>query len=260
MKKILFFLSFCVCVVAACSQQDTAGHCLVTPGQISLTVGQSVVSLQQFRPAGSGGFLLLQLHSNERSAGEAAYTAACRWGTEFLQLLNNEQRLVGFQHQEQWFQFDPNRIFSTEGIRKTLAQSGAISEGAVAAVQQFSDSLLCLLNRYQVIIAVHNNTDSRFNIRQYLPIDPERVHLNQQQDEDDFFLTNDPAFFAALKAGHHNVVWENASRMEEDGSLSLYCQRNNIRYINIEAEHGHTAGQLAMLETVKRILEEEKKL
>ena len=200
-------------------------------------------------------FLLVHLHSNELSAAEAAYTAACRWGAEFLQLVNNNERMINFHHQGQRFQFDPNRIFSAEGIRKTLLQSGIISDVAFTAVQRFSDSLLTILARHHTIIAVHNNTDGRFNIRQYLQVDPDRVHINETQDEDDFFITNDADFFAAIKAENYNVVWEDATRIEEDGSLSLYCNRNNIRYINVEAQHGRTAEQLAMLEVVKRVLD-----
>ena len=33
----------------------------------------------------------------------------------------------------------------------------------------------------------------------------------------------------------------------DDGSLSVYCVANNIPYINIEAQHGHTEKQRAML-------------
>jgi hypothetical protein len=43
--------------------------------------------------------------------------------------------------------------------------------------------------------------------------------------------------------------------MEEDGSLSLYCSRQGIRYINVEAQHGHRQEQQAMLDAVRQILQ-----
>ncbi len=259
MKPIFIFALLCIFVFAACSQQDTADACMLTANHSHISIGQSTVSLRQYRTVDSTPFLLLHLHSNELSAGKAASTAACRWGTEFLQLLNNRERMISFHYGGQLIQFDPNRIFSAEGTRKTLEQSGYISNAAFVEVQRFSDSLLTFVNKHKTIVAVHNNTDGRFNIRQYLQIDPERVHINESQDEDNFFITNDAAFFMALKAENYNVVWEDAAKMEEDGSLSLYCQRNSIRYINVEAEHGRISEQLAMLEVVKQIVDREKK-
>ena len=33
----------------------------------------------------------------------------------------------------------------------------------------------------------------------------------------------------------------------DDGSLSIYCQKNKLQYINIEAQHGQKEQQIKML-------------
>jgi hypothetical protein len=43
------------------------------------------------------------------------------------------------------------------------------------------------------------------------------------------------------------VVLQSANAID-DGSLSIYCQKNKLPYINIEAQHGQKAEQIKMLQ------------
>lgn len=254
MKIFLFILGYTSLFFTACSQQDTAEGFLSEVTFRRFAVGRSAVTVRSFTFEKETPFLLIQLHSNETTAADVAYEAAHRWGIHFIQILNKQSRLVPFERQGKTFHFDPNRIFSEAGIKKTLQLSGRYTDAAFRDVQRFSDSFLMLLPPDKPVVAVHNNTDGRFTILQYDNAGIGQVHVNEEQDEDDFFITNDEEIFRLLKEENFNVVLEDASKMKDDGSLILYCSRENIRYINVEAQHGHRQEQEVMLETVRRIL------
>ncbi|WP_225538204.1 hypothetical protein [Wolbachia endosymbiont of Mansonella perstans] len=42
--------------------------------------------------------------------------------------------------------------------------------------------------------------------------------------------------------------------VEDDGSLSVYAGENDIRYSNVEAEHGHLEQQIDMLSALHSVL------
>lgn len=253
-KRIIAFIFCCSTVFTACSQSDSVESFVPVIRHHTIPVGETTVLLRQYSFEAATPFTLVHLHSNETTAGTAAEEFARKWGIYFLQLQNGVSRLVTFLHQRKQYQFDPNRIFSEEGIRKTLTLTSQYTKPAQEAVKRFSDSLLQLFQPEKPVVAIHNNTDGKFNILQYSNASIGQVHLNPLHDEDDFFITNDKDLFELLKEADYNVVWEDATQLEEDGSLSLYCSRNIIRYINIEAEHGHLQQQTAMLEVVRQIL------
>ena len=258
-KTIIAFAFLCCTCFNACRAGDTIDRSrgLVTVRPFRL--GKTVVSAQQVSFQADTPFLFVHLHSDEATAHEAIQAVMYQWEIPLVQLLNKSSRLVRFRLQGQAFRFDPNRIFSDKGIRQTLRLSGQYTDGAFRIVQRFRDSLLSLLPTSHAIVAVHNNTEGRLTILQYRDAGSGQVHLNAGQDPDDFFITNSEGLFARLKEKNVNVVLEDTGKMDDDGSLSLYCSRHHIPYINVEAQHGHRAEQLQMLETVCQILKQDKK-
>jgi hypothetical protein len=75
-------------------------------------------------------------------------------------------------------------------------------------------------------------------------------------DADDFVLTTDEKIFNHLKSKNINAVLQSHKVTTDDGSLSIYCSKKKIPYINIEAQHGHTAEQLRMLNALTSIINE----
>lgn len=254
MKTIIAQLFLPVFFFTACQAGDTTERLrsAITVRQFAL--GQTIISVRQSTYGTDAPFLFVHLHSNETTAIKAVQRMGSEWGIPLIQLSNKKSRLVPFQLNSQTFRFDPNRIFSDEGLRKTLRRSGRYTDAAFREVQRFRDSLLSLLLTGKPLVAVHNNTDRRFSILQYRDAGSGQVHLNATQDTDDFFITNDETIYTRLKQENVNVVLEDVSQLEEDGSLSLYCSRQGIPYINVEAQHGHLTRQLQMLETVYQIL------
>lgn len=216
-------------------------------GSATLTINETVYST-------SHPLQFIQLHHNELTADEVTRTISEEMGINYLQITNGEKRLVEFKLNGRNHLFDPNRIFSTEGIVRSLKLHSDFSEEAFVGIRSLRDSLLNLLDKKKTIVAVHNNTDGEFTLADYLKNKTGQVHQNTLHDADDFFITTDSLLFTKLKAKDFNVVLEWSNRLQDDGSLSIYCSRNNIAYVNVEAEHGHKKEQEVMLRTLIEIL------
>jgi hypothetical protein len=254
----LVLLFLCCITFPACSQLDSVEGPVPQFVLKTIPVGESRIVLRQIMFNTEPPFVLLQLHSNESTAAAVAEKLARQEGIPFFQLINNSNRLVAFTVGGRQYQFDPNRVFSDRGIEKNLALTSRFTKQGFTAVRRFRDSLLSFFLTEKPIVAVHNNTNENFSIRQYGQLKRSRVHMNAAHDEDDFFITNDAEIFSHLKAKEFNVVLEDAGRLEEDGSLSLYCNRKQIRYINVEAEHGHEEEQYRMLIAVLQYYKQQK--
>lgn len=66
-------------------------------------------------------------------------------------------------------------------------------------------------------------------------------------------MTHPKLFDDLVKAGF-SVVLQNNQGAPDDGSLSVYCGRRGITYVNVEAQHGAQAEQKRMLEAVLKLL------
>jgi hypothetical protein len=246
---LLFFLS---CCLSACSQEDstTGFRSEVTDRQWN--IGESFIVVRHFVFAHEAPYLFVHLHADESTAATVAAEAAHRWGIPLIQVLNNNRRNIPFVLGDTTFHFDPNRIFSIGGIEATVKPATS-SQQVLDEVRVFRDSLLRLIVQNKPVVALHNNTDRGFSILTYHEGNMGTVHINEALDKDDFIITNDETIFQRLREENFNVVLEDASRIADDGSLSLYASREGMRYVNIEAEHGHHQQQRKMLEAVHRI-------
>ena len=104
---------------------------------------------------------------------------------------------------------------------------------------------------------MHNSTDGDYCINSILESsyensDIEAIHINPTRDEDDFYLVTQKEKFDYFKERGYNVVLQDNLNAEDDGSLSVYCGRKNIDYINIECENGHVREQVEMIKEVYR--------
>lgn len=207
-------------------------------------------------------YTFLQLHDNEATAEEAAMLFLEQQGGVLLSVENGNNRYVTFALNGQTYTFDPNRMFTPEGLQATLQKLGNSSPEAVAAVENLASALLQHLPDTAVIIAVHNNTDSAFSALSYqadttYQKDAAAVHLNSAHDADDFFLTTDKDIYNALVALNYNTILQDNDTASDDGSLSVYYGKKGIRYVNVEAEHGHGPFQLQMINDLLQLKKEQ---
>jgi hypothetical protein len=106
-------------------------------------------------------------------------------------------------------------------------------------------------------VALHNTGDD-YCIHSYVEGGEESawsdaVHLGADQHRHDFFLVTARSHFEALAAAGYNVVFERLDDALDDGSLSVYCARRGLPYINCEARYEAAAFQQEMLRTALEI-------
>ena len=210
--------------------------------------------------------VFINMHDDEVTSVEATRQLLESRGGILIQIENSQQRNVRFKMRGVTYQFDPNRIFSRDGIKSTLEffYRRKVTERVIDEVENFSQWLLRLIpENPKCVIALHNNTEGNFTIRDYLPGHSrdeaaETVNALPDQDGDDLFLTTEASIYKEIKEAGYNIILQANSRAKDDGSLSIYCGRNNIRYVNLETQHGKLQQYREMMTTLLDVLDGEK--
>jgi hypothetical protein len=164
-------------------------------------------------------------------------------------------REVSFMNKGKKVKFDPNRIYTKTGIEKTLTNYHCYSKTNFKIVESFSKELLKYFLNANLIIAVHNNSDGGFSINSIkkelkTKKDFLEIFVNPDKDEDDFYYVTEKSKFDYFKCKGYNIVLQDNKNVEDDGSLSVYCGRKNISYINIECQIGHLDEQIKMIQEI----------
>lgn len=201
----------------------------------------------------------VNLHDDENTSVEAGLIYISKYGGSLLQLQHSGKRRINFMFNNRASSFDPNRIFTPEGIRATLERDGEYEEGVASEVKKVADSILInYVNGKKLVIALHNNTENGLSILSYKKrggeaVNAAKVYINKEMDPHDFILTTGNVIYHHLKRNKINAVLQH-QEPEDDGSLSVYAGKNNIPYVNVEALHGHLDEQVKMLEVLKDII------
>jgi len=218
----------------------------------NILVGDSLLRLTVYRN-GASNPLFIRLHGDEKEAQQVG----CWWVEHFGGLfvdVDHETRTAEFNYHDTVISFDPNRIFSKEGIKATLEdyQSSSSLE-IIKEIEKYSRAILAYCDSVNCVIALHNNKD--FNINYYVKggenYDPAvRVHINPHENPNNLILVTSERDFNYLKKYNLNLISECVDSQDHTGSLSEYCKRKTIRYFNIETQHGELAKQKALLKLV----------
>jgi hypothetical protein len=206
----------------------------------------------------------INLHDNEGTSVQAAGLVLENKGGLLIRIDNYRQRIIRFKLRGQTFAFDPNRMFSRAGIEQTLRENRHFSKFAVDEIEKFAGRMIELIpDSNSCIIALHNNTNDAFCINSYLPgeireQDAKAVNVEHLEDVDDLALTTDSLLYCKMVESKYNMIWQDNQLAKKDGSLSVYCGEKNLRYINIETQHGKVVKYAEMLERLFDILTGEK--
>ncbi len=206
--------------------------------------------------------IFINMHDDENSSVEATKTLLEKRGGLLIEVDNFQKRNIKFKLGALTFQFDPNRIFTRDGIYQTLQQQNKRThERAVNEIEKFGQWLLRLIpENPKCVIALHNNTEGNFTIKNYLPTgdrkgDARNLNISTQQDFDDFFITTDENIFSSMKDAGYNIMLQDNINAREDGSLSVYCGKKNMPYVNLETQHGKVAQYKEMMEKLLDFLD-----
>ncbi len=225
-------------------------------------LGDNRITIQTFQYGDRKDIVFINLHDNESTAVNATQKLLESAGGMLIKIDNGSKRNISFRVNGRSFIFDPNRIFSKKGIQLSLLRFGNSDNKAIQEIDVFAKKILELIpQNVQCIIALHNNSNDNFSIKNYLPgkenaTDTKEINIDTRQDADDFFLTTDSLLFQQLKTKNYNVVLQDNLKAKQDGSLSVYFGEKNKRYLNCETEHGKSKQYEEMLKIAIQSLQE----
>jgi len=239
------FLMLLLLVSPACAEKKTTETFIHLLGENNLKIERTLY-------AGSSPLFIVHVHDNEQTAAAAAKAFLKNAGGTFLAIRNGGERLINFGVAKQIFTADPNRIYTENGRKNTLEKLSRYHPKAEAELEGLADFFLEKLAEQNTVVAVHNNTNGAYSIKTYqkggsLHLDAKDIFINETEDEDDFFITTSNELFEAIKSKGYNVVLQDNEKAFDDGSLSIYLGQKERQYVNVEAQHGHLAEQVKML-------------
>lgn len=206
-----------------------------------------------------GKVILLNVHENEQTAINTMIRKGIEDSLPFLFLHQREQRRIFFNVNDTIHSIDPNRMFTAQGIRNTMMDSMFYTMAGERQAKRLTSAVLRRVENRSWIVTMHNNTEDNYSILSYVEggdeeMNAEEVVLRKKEDPDDFILTTNELLFNQLKTAGVNIVLQAQNPMD-DGSLSVYCEQNNLPYVNVEAQHGHFEKQLQLLDLVLKTIE-----
>jgi hypothetical protein len=207
-------------------------------------VGDERVTL--IREQRGKGKSFVHLHQNETTALKAARMVIKQQGGSVLTIKHSGQRNVVFHLHKKRYEFDPNRIFTSKGIKKTLEEYSEYTPEAYGQVKKLADEIKLLLPPGK-IIAVHNN--ETYSFKDYWPghnLEKEArlIYRNNHLYYRNFYLVTQKQDFVRLKNYRFNSVWQTLDATD-DGSLSVFLGKSP--YINVEAGYDQLSAQIEML-------------
>jgi len=196
--------------------------------------------------------IFFNLHNNEQTSIKAIKTVLKTKPGKYLGLLSGGTREFIIKQNGAYISFDPNRIYTPIGVKKTLQNYGCYTSSNAKLVGKLGLGILEQLSNAKLIVAMHNNTGVGYSVKTILNSNKKEhiateIFINPQQDENDFFYVTEKSKFDYFKFMGYNVVLQDNIKIEDDGSLSVYCGKKNISYINIECQNGHLEQQIEMV-------------
>ena len=219
----------------------------------TMQLGDSAITFIEENINATNKILFINVHENEMTSVDAIRTYDVNHQYHFVYLKHNGSRRIGFNHCDEIYTVDPNRIFTHVGIVATLAQDSIFHNHRAEKLSKIlAKEILKYVHASSWIISLHNNTPDNYSIMSYLPdsseaLNTKEVYINPKMDADDFIYTTDLSLFSKMKYLQINVILQDNENCVDDGSLSIYCGKRNIPYANVEAEDGHLNEQIFLI-------------
>lgn len=293
MKRALLFISVLFITTATVhgAMRKTAQNIKLGETEVRINVYENPLA----------GVTFFAPHYNEQISRNLAREYVERNGGRLIEIESydergNASRFVKFKINNKTYSFDPNRIY-TENGRNCSNYAPEIAP----LVEKFADEILQILfaadgkalrSGEKFIVAVHNNADIDAKEKSAQTSDltatafirssnteriangayqdqAEGIYLsNTEDDVDNFVFLSTPAYISHFaEKGFNIVIQKSPARLDskqctvDDGSLSIYAARENIPYINLEADGANGAfRQRQMIEAIYALLPEQKQV
>ncbi len=220
------------------------GLCPAFAAHYPIKLGDTTVTI--LREQRGIGHAFVHLHQNETTALKAIKVILREQGGSLLTLKHRGGRNIVFHIHHHRYEFDPNRMFTDVGIKKSLSQYGHYDKVAHKEVKKLARQIKKFLSKGK-IVAVHNNRS--YSLKNYLPgkslsSDIEALHFNKKKQYRNFFLVTKKSDYLRLKQLNFNSIWQ-SHQVRDDGSLSVYL--SNRDYVNVECGYRSLQEQINML-------------
>ncbi len=250
----------------------------------TIRLGEDSVRIKVYSKPGRNR-VYLHVHENEEAALAAGRLMLERNGGKLVTLAHTPNRPfnrnVRFKHKQTMYEFDPNRIYTPndsvlDSSIRIVKGRGKVTPEVRNMVRSLADSIWHEISSFPLIVAIHNNKNTppmnqhywffwyqtfaeSFNITSYVMRSDyasdsnkscEDIYINPRINNSEFFIVTQREDFMDFFSKRYNVVLQNPNPVD-DGSMSVFVNTHNIRYINAEAKMGRVAEQISMLELVR---------
>jgi hypothetical protein len=259
----------------------------LTSRQIPIILGRDTVHLEIYENNYiKGDRVFVHVHENEVASLAAGMKFIESHGGKLVTIRHSKKgvnRNITFNHKGETYYFDPNRIYTqnTDVLSRSL-KIDKINQvhfkEALNHVQVLSRSIWDEVKDASYIISLHNNknecatcvkkgwfgfrfTEASYSINSYVKTcDKEsessqsasEIYINPSLNNSEFFIVTQKRDFDFFLKNKMNVVLQNDNPID-DGSMSVWAVKNNVRYMNAEAKHGKVSDQVKMLSLINQI-------
>ncbi len=277
MKNIFVFLVF--------NFISAAVICQTKPSEVlPISLGESTVYLHIFIATKPSDVVYAHVHENEVASLAAGLDMIKQYGGTIVSLSHSPEgktnRNVNFKYQGSVYQFDPNRIYTEDDNRlkaniTVVLGKGQVTHEVMNTVRNLANTITSRVSQGKLIIALHNNRNVPAQVQRRWfrkdVIDPESynstsyvmkcdhssesnqscddIYINPKMNNSEFFITTQRNDFEMLSKKRITVVLQNQTPVD-DGSMSVWAAKNNMRYLNSEAKHGRVKEQFTMLDAL----------
>jgi len=209
----------------------------------NLMLGETQVNVTiESRQGPLSNVAFLNVHENENTSVVAVRTMQYYYGGSLTRIVHGGTRTVSFLLNGVNYTFDPNRMFTPNGINASLSLYGPYSTAAQSVVAWFATQLLQLyqFDQQRVVLCIHNNGPG-YSAADYLPggdsaNDASAVTIVPGTSPHNFFFVTTQNLYGLITGAGFNCVLQNPVTVTDDGSLSYYAYvHSNRPYVNVEA-------------------------
>ena len=250
----------------------------------TIRLGDDTVYLKIYTKPGKN-VVYAHVHENEEASLEAGMAVLNKYGGKLFTLshsIDTTNRNVTFEYNKTTYQFDPNRIYTTNDTIlqkniKIISGDGKVDTKVKKDVRNLANIIWSETKGAKLIVALHNNKNTpatfktlwffinnfepeSYNITSYVMKSEfasdsnkscDEIYINPRLNNSEFFIVTEKRDFDLFFQKKYSVVLQNAEPID-DGSMSVFAVKNKRRYINSEAKMGKIIEQTEMLELLHR--------
>lgn len=250
----------------------------------TIRLGDDTVYLKIYTKPGKN-VVYAHVHENEEASLEAGMEVLKKYGGKLFTLshsVDTTNRNVTFEYNKTTYQFDPNRIYTTNDTVlqkniKIISGDGKVDTKVKKDVRNLANIIWSETKGAKLIVALHNNKNTpatfktlwffinnfepeSYNITSYVMKSEfasdsnkscDEIYINPRLNNSEFFIVTEKRDFDLFLQKKYSVVLQNAEPID-DGSMSVFAVKNKRRYINSEAKMGKIIEQTEMLELLHK--------